>query len=111
MKIPFCKTGAVVFAASVLVAGGAMAQNPYVQEQRKDQVRDRVHDTDQRINEEYRAGNLSRGEARELKQENREIARDAREQAHDGAGLSRGEQRDVNQQQNQLNRQITRESR
>ena len=111
MKSPFFKTASIVFAATVLVAGGAMAQNPYVQEQRKDQVKDRVQDTNQRINQEYREGNITRGEARELKQENREIARDARQQAHDGGGLSRSEQRDINQQQNQLNKQISRESR
>jgi hypothetical protein len=110
MKSPFFKTASVVVAATVLAASGAMAQT-VVQEQRKDQVQDRIHDTNQRINEEYRSGNLTRGEARELKQENREIARDARQQAHDGGGLSRGEQHDINQDQNQLNKQISRESR
>lgn len=109
MKSHFIKT-AIVLAATVLTAGGAMAQSP-MQEQRKDQVQDRIQDTNQRINQEYRAGNLSRGEARELKHENREIAQDARQQARDGGGLSRGEQRDINQDQNQLNKQITRESR
>jgi len=108
---PFAKIAGAVFTAAMLVAGVAQAQNPYVQEYRKDQVRDRQRDTDQRINEEYRAGNLSRNDARELKQENREIIQDANRQAHDGGGLSRGEQRDLNQQQNQLNREITRESR
>lgn len=111
MTYPFSKTAIIALAASVLVTGAAMAQNPVIQEQRKDQVQDRIQDTNQRINQEYRSGNITRGEARELKQENREIARDAREQAHDGGGLSRGEQRDINQQQNQLNKQITRESR
>jgi uncharacterized protein HemX len=111
MSSPIFKTASVVFAATVLVAGGALAQNPGVQEHRKDQVRDRVQDTNDRINQEYRSGNLSRGEARDLKQENREIAHDARDQAHDGRGLSRGEQRDINHQQNQLNREISRQAR
>jgi hypothetical protein len=108
--IPFARTAIIAVAAGVLAAGTAYAQNPIVQEQRKDQVQDRVEDTSQRINEEYRQGNITRNEARELKQENREIAHDARDQAHDGAGLSRGEQRDINQQQNTLNREITRQS-
>ena len=38
-----------VFAAGMLVTAAAQAQNPYVQEQRKDQVQDRIHDTNQRI--------------------------------------------------------------
>jgi hypothetical protein len=108
---PFTKIACTVFAAGMLVTAGAQAQNPIVQEQRKDQVQDRVQDTNQRIDEEYRKGNLSRNDARELKQENREIAHDARQQAQDGRGLTRSEQQDVNQQQNDLNRQITRETR
>jgi uncharacterized membrane protein (DUF106 family) len=110
MFTPFARTAIIAVAASVLATGTAYAQNPVVQEQRKDQVQDRAQDTNQRINEEYRQGNITRSEARELKQENREIAHDARDRAHDGAGLSRGEQRDINKQQNTLNREITRQS-
>jgi len=110
MVIAFTRNAIIAMAAGVLAAGTAYAQNPVVQEHRQDQVQDRVHDTDARINQEYREGNITRNEARELKQENREISRDARQQAQDGIGLSRGEQRDVNQQQNSLNREITRQS-
>jgi len=45
-----------------------------------------------------------------MKQENREIAHDAHQQARDGAGLSRGEQRDIDRQQTSLNREISRRS-
>ena len=86
MVTPFAKTAIIAVAASVLAAGTASAQNPVVQEQRKDQVQDRVQDTNQRINQEYREGNITRNEARELKQENREIAHDAREQAQRRGG-------------------------
>jgi hypothetical protein len=106
MHAPFTKIAAVAFASLALAAGTAAAQ-----EMRKDQVQDRVHDTNQRINQEYREGNISRGQARELKQENREIARETRHDEHTGGYLSRGEQRDINQQENALNRQINRESR
>ncbi|CAN5726061.1 hypothetical protein BH10PSE6_BH10PSE6_24050 [soil metagenome] len=109
MVTPFAKTAIIAVAASVLAAGTTFAQSP-MQEQRTDQVQDRVQDTNQRINEEYRQGSITRNEARELKEENREIAHDARDQARDGAGLSHGEQRDINQQQNTLNREITRQS-
>ena len=110
MVTPFARSAIIAVAASVLAAGTAYAQDPIVQEQRKDQVQDRVQDTDQRINEEYRQGNITRDEARQLKQENREIAQDAQDRAYDGPGLSRGDQRDINQQQNMLNREITRQS-
>ena len=110
MVSPFARTAIIALAASVLAAGTAYAQNPIVQEERKDQVQDRVQDTNQRINEEYRQGNITPNEARELKRENREIAQDAQDRADDGLGLSRGDQRDINQQQNMLNREITRQS-
>ena len=70
MHTPFTKIApkiaTVAFASLVLAAGTAAAQ-----EMRKDQVQDRVHDTNQRINQEYREGNISRGQAHELTQENR----------------------------------------
>ncbi|MBV8392732.1 MAG: hypothetical protein JOY81_06075 [Alphaproteobacteria bacterium] len=98
------KTTAAIAAALLTVAStGAYAQY------RQEQVQDRVQDTNQRINREYREGEISRGEARELKHENREIQHEENAMARDG--LSRGEQRSLNQQENQLNRQITRESR
>ena len=106
MHTPFTKIATVAFASLVLAAGTASAQ-----EMRKDQVQDRIHDTNKRINEEYREGDISRGQARELKQENREIARETRHDEHTGGGLSRGEQAEINQQENALNRQINRESR
>jgi hypothetical protein len=106
MQTPFTKIATVAFASLVLAAGTAPAQ-----EVRKDQVQDRIHDTNQRINEEYREGELSRGQARQLKQENREIARESRHDEHTGGYLSRGEQAEINQQENALNRQINRESR
>lgn len=106
MTTNFVKIATVAFASVVLAAGAASAQ-----EMRKDQVQDRLHDTNQKINQEYREGNLSRGEARELKQENREIAHETRHDEHTGGYLSRGEQAQINQQENQLNRQINRESR
>ena len=99
------KTAAAIFAGLIAIASTSAS----AQEYRKDQVQDRVQDTNQRINREYREGDISRGEARELKQENREIKHEESAMARDG--LSRGEQRELNQQENTLNRQITRESR
>jgi hypothetical protein len=106
MVTPFTKIAIIAVAAGVLAAGTVYAQNPIVQEQRKD----RVQETKQHIDQDYREGNVTRGEAHDLTLDNREIAHDAGQQVHDGGGLSRGEQRDINQQQNTLNRDITRQS-
>jgi septal ring factor EnvC (AmiA/AmiB activator) len=105
MNIPFAKIATLAFASLVLAAGAASAQ-----EMRKDQAQDRLHDTNQRINEEYREGEISRGQARELKQENREVGRELRRDERDGY-LSRGEQAEINRQENAINRQINRDSR
>ncbi|HEY4169630.1 MAG TPA: hypothetical protein VGM96_22760 [Reyranella sp.] len=104
MHSPFTKIATVAFASVVLAASTASAQ-----EIRKDQIQDRVQDTNQKINQEYRRGNISRGRAHELKQENREIAHETRHDEHAGGTLSHGEQHDINQQENALNRQINRD--
>ena len=51
MHTPFTKIATAAFASLVLAAGTAAAQD-----MRKDQVQDRVRDTNQRINQEYREG-------------------------------------------------------
>jgi hypothetical protein len=105
MNTPFIKIAAIAFAGIALVAGAASAQ-----EMRKDQVRDRIQDTNQKINQEYREGDISRNQARDLKQENREIAHETRHDEHTGGYLSHGEQSQINQQEHQLNKQINREA-
>ncbi len=92
------KAAVVVFATS-LIGGGALAQQG-----RQDQVQDRVQDTNQRINHEYREGDISRGQARELKRENNDVRHE--EQAESRGGLSRGDQHMMNRQENGINRQI-----
>jgi septal ring factor EnvC (AmiA/AmiB activator) len=95
---PFARIATVAFASLVLAAGAASAQ-----EMRRDQVQDRLHDTNQRINEDYREGEISRGQAHELKQENRAVGRELRRDERDGY-LSRGEQADINRQINRQTR-------
>jgi len=65
--------------------------------------------TNQRINQEYRDGDIPRGQARDLKQENRDVKIEERAEARDG--LSHGAQRSLNQQENSINRQLNRDSR
>lgn len=103
MNTPFIKIATVAFASMMLAAGAASAQ-----EMRKDQVQDRIQDTNQKINQERRDGDISRSEARDLKQENRDIAKETRHDEHTGGGLSHPEQAQINHQENQLNKQINR---
>ena len=95
--------------AIVSAATAALSVTAFAQDGRQGQVNDRVQDTNQRINQERRDGDISRGQAQELKQENRDVKIEERAEARDG--LSHGEQRSLNQQENSINRQLNRDSR
>ena len=105
MNTPFIKIATVAFASLMLAAGAASAQ-----EVRKDQVQDRIQDTNQKINQEYKDGDISRNQELTLKDENRDIARETRHDEKTGDNLSRGEQAQINHQENQLNHQINRDA-
>jgi outer membrane murein-binding lipoprotein Lpp len=100
------KIATVAFASLMLAAGAASAQT-----MRTDQVQDRIQDTNQKINQEYRDGDISRSQARDLKEENHDIARETRhDERTDGGNVTRPEQAQINQQENQLNHQINRDA-
>lgn len=104
---------AALATACVLSAGAINAQtsgNP-ADSPRRDQIRDRTQDTNDYIAKQRSEGNITRGEAHEMRQDNREIAHDANQQMYDGRSLTRGEQSTINKEQTDLNRQITREAR
>jgi hypothetical protein len=106
MNTPFIKIATVAFASMMLAAGAASAQT-----MRTDQVQDRVEDTNHKINQEYKDGDISRNQERQLKTENRDIAKETRhDERTDGGNVTRPEQAQINQQENQLNKQINRDS-
>lgn len=76
---------------------------------RRDQVNDRLENQSRRINREYREGEISRGQAHRLHQEDRFIRREERHMASmNGGHITRDEQHALNRQENWVGRQIGR---
>jgi hypothetical protein len=100
----------VVFAGTLVMAGSAFAETSWERNHpRRDQVNDRLHNQDRRINREYREGEISRGQARALHREDRQVRREERTMASlDGGHITRTDQRALNQQENVISRQIGR---
>ncbi len=101
----------VVFAgALVAMAGSAFAETSWDRNHpRRDQVNDRLQHQDRRINREYREGEISRGQARALHREDRQVRREERTMASlDGGHITRADERALNQQENAISRQIGR---
>jgi hypothetical protein len=100
-------------AAIVLGAGvsaSARADTPWQQNHpRREQVNNRLFRQDHRINREYREGEISRGQARQLHRDDHEVRREERLMAsQDGGHITRLDQRALNQQENHVSRQIGR---
>ena len=100
----------VVFAGTLVMAGSAFAETSWERNHpRRDQVNDRLANQSRRINQEYREGEISRGQARVLHREDRQVRREERTMASlDGGHITRADQRALNQQENGISRQIGR---
>src|SRR5258705_6618053 len=100
----------VVFAGTLVMAGSAFAETSWERNHpRRDQVNDRLANQSRRINQEYREGEISRGQARALHREDRQVRREERTMASlDGGHITRTDQRALNQQENVISRQIGR---
>jgi hypothetical protein len=100
----------VVFAGTLVMAGSAFAETSWERiHPRRDQVNDRLANQSRRINQEYREGEISRGQARVLHREDRQVRREERTMASlDGGHITRTDQRALNQQENVISRQIGR---
>ena len=104
---------AVVACAAVLVAGSAgsaFAESYWDQSHpRRDEVNDRLRNQDHRINQEYREGEISRGQARQLHREDHANRNEERRMAsRDGGHITAHDQRVLNRQENHVSRQIGR---
>ena len=97
---------AAVFAATV--AGSAMAAGDWKKDHpRRAQVNKRLNNQNQRINQEVREGEMSKGKAAKLKREDRQIRQEERAMASQNGGhITKQEQRTLNQQENAVSRQI-----
>jgi hypothetical protein len=104
--------------ATVVLAGGlmtALASSAFAETSwesnhpRRDQVNDRLQNQNRRINQEYRQGEISRGQAKVLHRADHQIRHEERKMASlNGGHITRGEQRVLNQQENRVSRQIGR---
>jgi len=76
---------------------------------RRAQVNARLRHQNQRIHQEVKEGELTRGQAAKLHQEDHQIRQEERDMAaQNGGHITRQEQKTLNQQENQVSRQIPR---
>jgi hypothetical protein len=100
--------------AIIMIAGGsvtgAKAETQWERNHpRRDQVNDRLQNQNRRINQEYREGEITRGQANRLHQEDRAIRQEERTMSgFNGGHITPAEQRSLNQQENAVSGQIGR---
>jgi hypothetical protein len=106
------KLATIVIASTLATAaaGSAYADTGWEQNHpRRDQVNDRLENQSRRINQEYREGEITRGQARTLHREDHQIRREERYMAaQNGGHITRTEQRVLNRQENRVSRRIGR---
>jgi hypothetical protein len=89
-------------------ASSAMAESKFEKDHpRRDEVNDRLHKQDQRINHEVKEGDMSKQEAHKLHQEDHQVRQEERDMAHqDGGRITKQEQKTLNQQENGISKEI-----
>ncbi|BBO99436.1 hypothetical protein [Sulfuriferula nivalis] len=89
-------------------ATSAMAESNFEKTHpRRDQVNDRVHNQDKRINKEVKEGDMSKREANKLHKDDHQIRQEERDMAHqDGGHITKQDQKTLNQQENGVSKQI-----
>ncbi len=105
----FMKTTAIIIGAiATLGAAGAASANPWqMHHPRRVEVNMRLARIDHRIAMERRDGELSRGQARELRHEDAGLRGEERfDASRDRSHLTRAEYRHINREEDRLNRQV-----
>jgi hypothetical protein len=102
----------VILIAAVLSvsATAALAQNNWgATHPRREQVNDRLQNQNKRINNELREGEITKGQARQLHQEDHAIRHEERAMSGvNGGHITGAEQKALNQQENAVSSQIGR---
>jgi hypothetical protein len=108
----FVKAAVALFAGALVmgVAGSAFAETSWERHHAwRDQVNDRLENQNRRINHEYREGEFTRGQARQLHRDDRRIRHEERDMARlDHGHITRADRRALNQQENGVSRMIGR---
>jgi len=102
----------ILFTAAILL--GSMASSVFAEEgqwakdhPRRAQVNKRLHNQNKRINKEVKEGEITKGQAAKLHQEDRQIRKEERIMASQNGGhITKQEQKTLNQQENIVSRQI-----
>jgi hypothetical protein len=107
------RTFLTVAAATVALSGlatNAMAETQWQKDHpRRTEVNKRLNNQNQRIHNEVKSGQISKGQAAKLHHEDHAIRTEERTMAStDGGHITRTDQRALNQQENQVSKQIGR---
>jgi hypothetical protein len=91
------------------IAAASAQSNWAANHPRREQVNDRLQNQNRRINQEVREGEITKGQARQLHQEDHAIRQEERGMAKlNGGHITSAEQKALNQQENAVSRQIGR---
>ena len=100
----------IVFAAALLFACGAMAQDKAQWDKdhpRRAEVNKRLENQNARIKKEEKSGEITKAQARQLHKEDHQIRQQERsDAAKHGGHITKGEQRQLNKEENVVSRQI-----
>jgi hypothetical protein len=111
-EIPMSRaTKAATIALSIAFAGitvvDAMAGNWGQNHPRREQVNDRLQNQNRRINQELHEGEITKGQAHQLRSEDRAIRSEERSMSKLNHGhITPAEQKSLNQQENAVSKQI-----
>jgi hypothetical protein len=103
---------AILFTSALMLAGTAVvslaAEGKFDQTHpRRAEVNHRLNNQDQRIHNEVKEGDMSKGKAERMHKEDRHIRHEERAMAsRDGGHISKREQDKLNRQENKVSRQI-----
>ena len=102
-------TAAVATMALAGLAGNAFADDTQWQKDhpRREQVNNRLANQNKRIHNEVKQGELTKGQAAKLHQEDRNIRKEEKLMASQNGGhITKQEQKTLNQQENKVSKQI-----
>ena len=105
------RTLLTVAAATVALAGVASTASAETKWQkdhpRREEVNARLKNQNRRINKEVKEGEITKGQAKQLHQEDHAIRQEERTMASTNGGhITKAEQKSLNQQENQVSKQI-----
>jgi hypothetical protein len=110
MANPMIRLAAALGLTLLCAAGPARAGDFDKTHPRRAQVNGRLNNQNKRIDQGEKNGTLTRGQARQLHQEDRGIRKEERQDAAaNGGHITRQQQRQINRQENRTSKQIHQE--